>query len=83
MIPTCNPLIGWAAVVLSRGDLLFRRAGDRSRPEYQGAPHLDVPVIVAAAALPHWAGPVTDGLDGKSMDVDWVRAYQKKDSRER
>lgn len=39
--------------------------------------HLDVPVIFATAVLPFWAGPVTDALDGKSMDVDWVRVYRK------
>lgn len=40
--------------------------------------HLDVPVIFATAVLPFWAGPVNDTLDGKSMDVDWVRVYRKK-----
>jgi beta-glucanase (GH16 family) len=40
--------------------------------------HLDVPVIFATAVLPFWAGPVTDALDGKSMDVDWVRVYRRK-----
>jgi hypothetical protein len=40
--------------------------------------HLDVPVIFATAVLPFWAGPVTDALDGKSMDVDWVRVYRKR-----
>lgn len=40
--------------------------------------HLEVPVIFATAVLPFWAGPVTDALDGKSMDVDWVRVYQRK-----
>lgn len=45
--------------------------------------HLDVPVIFATAVLPFWAGPVTDALDGKSMDVDWVRVYRKKDSSEK
>ena len=39
--------------------------------------HLDVPVIYSTAVLP-WAGPVTDALDGKSMDVDWVRVYRRK-----
>jgi hypothetical protein len=45
--------------------------------------HLEVPVIFATAVLPFWAGPVTDALDGKSMDVDWVRVYQRKDSSEK
>ncbi len=39
--------------------------------------HMEVPVIYATAVLP-WAGPITDALDGKSMDVDWVRVYQRK-----
>lgn len=38
---------------------------------------LDVPVIFATAVLP-WAGPINDSLNGASMDVDWVRVYQKK-----
>lgn len=39
--------------------------------------HLEVPVIYSTAVLT-WAGPVTDALDGKSMDVDWVRVYRRK-----
>jgi beta-glucanase (GH16 family) len=39
--------------------------------------HLEAPVIYSTAVLP-WAGPITDALDGKSMDVDWVRVYQRK-----
>jgi hypothetical protein len=39
--------------------------------------NLDVPVIFATAVLP-WAGPIGDSLDGASMDVDWVRIYQRK-----
>lgn len=39
--------------------------------------HLDAPVIFATAVLP-WAGPISDKLDGKSMDVDWVRVYRRK-----
>lgn len=45
--------------------------------------HLEVPVIFATAVLPYWAGPVTDALDGKSMDVDWVRVYRKTTSSEK
>ncbi|MDR3708718.1 MAG: family 16 glycosylhydrolase [Capsulimonadaceae bacterium] len=39
--------------------------------------HFPGPLIFSTAVLPNWAGPVTDALDGKSMDVDWVRAYEK------
>ncbi len=35
------------------------------------------PVIFSTAVFP-WAGPITSKLDGKSMDVDWVRVYQRK-----
>ena len=31
-----------------------------------------------STAVMTWAGPVTDNLDGKSMDVDYVRVYKKK-----
>jgi hypothetical protein len=42
--------------------------------------HLEVPVMFSTAVIT-WAGPVTDALDGKSMDVDWVRVYRRKDER--
>jgi hypothetical protein len=42
--------------------------------------NLDVPVIFATAVLP-WAGPINESLNGASMDVDWVRVYQKKDDK--
>ena len=39
--------------------------------------HLEVPAIYSTAVLT-WGGPVTDAMDGKSMDVDWVRVYRRK-----
>jgi hypothetical protein len=39
--------------------------------------HLPTPVIYSTAVLP-WAGPINLTLDGKSMDVDWVRVYRRK-----
>ncbi|MEI6647323.1 MAG: family 16 glycosylhydrolase [bacterium] len=33
------------------------------------------PVLFSTAVFT-WAGPVTDKLDGKSMDVDWVRVWR-------
>jgi hypothetical protein len=39
--------------------------------------HLESPVLFSTAVFP-WAGPITDRLDGKSMDVDWVRVYRRK-----
>lgn len=41
--------------------------------------HLPVPVIFSTAVLPNWAGPVTDALDGKSMDVDWVKVWKMRE----
>jgi beta-glucanase (GH16 family) len=38
--------------------------------------HLECPVIFSTAVIT-WAGPISDALDGKSMDVDWVRVYQR------
>lgn len=34
-----------------------------------------MPVIYSTAVLP-WAGPITDALDSKGMDADWVRIYR-------
>ncbi|RYF24131.1 MAG: glycosyl hydrolase family protein [Flavobacteriales bacterium] len=31
-----------------------------------------------STAVINWAGPVQDSMDGKSMDVDWVRVYARK-----
>ena len=36
------------------------------------------PVIFSTAVLPAWAGPVTDALNGKSMDVAWVHVFLPK-----
>jgi len=40
--------------------------------------HLDCSVIFSTAVL-LWAGPIKNSLDGTSMDVDWVRVYQRKE----
>lgn len=44
--------------------------------------HLEAPVLFSTAVLP-WAGPITDKLDGASMDVDWVRVYRRKPGEKR
>lgn len=33
--------------------------------------------VILGTMVMRWAGPVTDSLANKSMDVDWVRVYQK------
>lgn len=38
--------------------------------------HGESPVRLSLAIIP-WAGPVTDAIDGRSMDVDWVRVWQQ------
>ncbi|MEI6644561.1 MAG: family 16 glycosylhydrolase [bacterium] len=37
--------------------------------------HWESPVLFSTAVFT-WAGPVTDKLDGKSMDVEWVRVWR-------
>lgn len=37
--------------------------------------HGPAPVFLSLAIM-KWAGPVTDAIDGKSMDVDYVRVWQ-------
>lgn len=37
--------------------------------------HKPVTPILSLAVI-FWAGAVTDAIDGKSMDIDWVRVYQ-------
>lgn len=39
--------------------------------------HREAPILYSTAVLT-WAGPITDALHGKSMDVDWVRVYRRK-----
>jgi hypothetical protein len=38
--------------------------------------HEESPVRLSLAII-RWPGPVTDAIDGKSMDVDWVRVWQQ------
>jgi len=41
--------------------------------------HAPGPVMFSTAVFGSWAGPLTDALDGKSMDVDWVRVWSRAD----
>ncbi|HPA20462.1 MAG TPA: FAD-dependent oxidoreductase [Verrucomicrobiae bacterium] len=43
--------------------------------------HAPGPVMFSTAVFGSWAGPLTDDLDGKSMDVDWVRVYRRGDAK--
>ena len=40
--------------------------------------HHPLDVRFSTAVVQDWRGPVTDALDGTSMDVDWVRVYQRR-----
>jgi len=67
------------AVEWNDKELIFYLDGreiDRKPHEFA---HTPCPVIFSTAVL-QWAGPTSAKLDGGSMDVDWVRVYQKKDS---
>ena len=35
-------------------------------------------LLLFGLAIIRWAGPVTDAIHGTSMDVDWVRVWQRK-----
>ncbi len=39
--------------------------------------HGESPIRLSLAII-RWAGAVTDAIDGKSMDVDWVRVWQRR-----
>jgi beta-glucanase (GH16 family) len=39
--------------------------------------HSPAPIYLSEAII-SWAGEVTDAIDGTSMEVDWVKVYQKK-----
>ncbi len=41
--------------------------------------HGESPVRLSLAII-RWAGAVTDAIDGKSMDVDWVRVWRRADA---
>lgn len=49
--------------------------GQEIRRETNAICHRPAPVLLSSAVI-KWAGPVTDAIDGTSMDVDYVRVYQ-------
>ena len=58
-------------------ELVFYFDGKVLRREPNVFCHGAAPVWLSSAII-KWAGPVTDQIDGTSMDVDWVRVYQRK-----
>jgi len=58
-------------------ELVWYYDGKLIRREKNTFCHGEAPVWLSLAVI-KWAGPVTDAIDGTSMDVDYVRVYQKR-----
>lgn len=59
-------------------ELVFYFEGREIRREKNSFCHFPAPVFLSSAVI-HWAGPVTDRIDGTSMDVDYVRIWTRED----
>ncbi|NQU43347.1 family 16 glycosylhydrolase [bacterium] len=57
-------------------ELVWYFDGKEIRRLSQDICHRESPVYLSTAVI-RWAGEVTDALDGTSMDVDWVRVYER------
>ena len=64
------------ALLWTETDLVYYFDGHEIRRTPNDICHRPAPVWLSLAVI-NWAGPVTDALDGKSMDVDWVRVWQR------
>ena len=58
-------------------DLIWYFEGEELRREPNTFAHAEASVYLSAAIM-NWAGPVTDAIDGTSMDVDYVRVWQRR-----
>jgi beta-glucanase (GH16 family) len=56
-------------------EIVFYFDGKELRREKNEFSHFPAPVFLSSAVI-HWAGPVTDRIDGTSMDVDYIRIWQ-------
>lgn len=65
------------AVLWNEQEVIYYWDGQEVDRKANRGAHLESPVIFSTAVFT-WAGPVTPALDGKSMDVDWVRVYRLK-----
>lgn len=61
----------------SERELVWTFDGQEIRRETNAICHAPAPVLLSSAII-KWAGPVTDAIDGTSMDVDYVRVYQRR-----
>ena len=57
-------------------ELIYYFDGQEIRRMENEICHGESPVRLSLAII-RWAGAVTDAIDGKSMDVDWVRVWQR------
>ena len=60
----------------NKDELIWFFDGKEIRREKNTICHKPAPVWLSLAII-KWAGPVSDAIDGTSMDVDYVRVYQK------
>ncbi len=57
-------------------ELVWYFKGREIRRESNFFAHADASVFLSSAVI-KWAGPVTDAIDGTSMDVDYVRVWRQ------
>jgi beta-glucanase (GH16 family) len=57
-------------------ELVFYFDGKEIRREPNNFCHHPAPVLLSLAVI-HWAGPVTDQINGTSQTIDYVRIWQK------
>ena len=65
------------AVLWGEKELVFYWDGKEVDRKPNTKASLPGPVMFSTAVF-RWAGPITDALDGKSMDVDWVRIWRRR-----
>jgi beta-glucanase (GH16 family) len=63
----------------NKDELIWYFEGKEIRRENNTICHGESPVWLSLAII-KWAGAVTDDIDGKSMDVDYVRVFQKEET---
>ena len=77
--PNAPPDLGHSfhvyGLLWSERELVYYFDGREIRRMSNEICHGESPVRLSLAII-RWAGPVTDAIDGKSMDVDWVRVWQ-------
>jgi beta-glucanase (GH16 family) len=63
----------------NKNELIWYFDGEEIRREKNSIFHGETPVWLSLAIY-RWAGAITDAIDGTSMDVDYVRVYQKEEA---